>query len=101
MDEPNLQQEAMKKDYLEVLSTEAGRRVFGGIFHKLGLNTPITNCDVETMIYRAGLRAAVQIIANTIREANPRAVAECEIAYEKYEKYNNYDRRFTDGREDN
>ena len=38
-------------DYREVLSTDAGRRVFGGIFHACGLNAVGFQTDAATAAY--------------------------------------------------
>ena len=41
-------------DYREVLSTDAGRRVFGGIFHACGLNAVGFQTDAATAVIEIG-----------------------------------------------
>ena len=71
-------------DYREVLSTDAGRRVFGGIFHACGLNAVGLQADAATSAYVKGLHDAALRIANTIREIDPHGVGECEAAYREF-----------------
>lgn len=81
-------------DFKEVLSTEAGKRVFGHIFSIAGLNR--TGLKNE---YAQGIHDLALTIANTVREFNPYSVAECEIAFLKMKEafeigradYDNYD----------
>lgn len=68
-------------DYREVLSTDAGRRVFGGIFHACGLNAVGIQTDAAIAAYMKGLHDAALRITNTIREFDPHGVGECEAAY--------------------
>ena len=56
-------------DYGEILSTDAGKRVLGGIFFAAGLNNPL----------------ALQI-ANTVREVNIYGAAECDKAFADFKK---------------
>ena len=89
--------ELMKKqvedDYKEVLSTDAGKRLLGGIFYAGGLNKMAKRTDFEQGIFTMAL-----IIANTVRDADPLGVAKCEIAYKELkERFNDED----DGRHDN
>ena len=71
-------------DYREVLSTDAGRRVFGGIFHACGLNAVGFHADAASVAYAKGMHDAALRIANTIRELDPRGVGECETAYREF-----------------
>lgn len=71
-------------DYRELLSTDAGRRVFGGIFHACGLNAVGFQADAATAAYMKGMHDAALRIANTIRELDPCGVGECEAAYRKF-----------------
>ena len=64
------------KDYEEILSREAGLRIFGGIFYMSRINGVGLSTE-----YMQGRRDMGLMIANTIREVNPRLIAECEIAY--------------------
>ena len=74
-------------DYKEVLSTDAGKRIVGGIFYKAGLNSPGLKDE-----YYQGIRDFALVIANTIREIDPHLIADCETAYKDFE------RRFDDAR---
>ena len=74
------------QDYHEMLSREAGRRVFGGIFFNAGLNRPVGWKGSEAAAYEAGRRDLALAIANTIREADALGVAECELAYREFLK---------------
>ena len=76
MNEENLAKKAIYDDYKKVLSTEAGKRVFGGIFEFAQIN--ISGIKNE---YQQGLRDLAVTIANTIRHIDPHLIAECEIAY--------------------
>lgn len=71
-------------DYQEMLSTDAGRRVFGGIFHACGLNAVGFQTDAATAAYMKGMHDAALRIANTIRELDSRGVGECEAAYREF-----------------
>ena len=71
-------------DYREVLSTDAGRRVFGGIFHACGLNAVGFQTDAATAAYMKGMHDAALRIANTIREFDSREIGECEAAYREF-----------------
>ena len=83
--------ELMKKqilaDYKEVLSSEAGRRVLGGIFYDGRLNA-VAGWPSNELIasYVAGKRDLAMDIANTLREVNPFGVATCEVAYQDFLK---------------
>ena len=82
-----LRQELKVDDMREVLSTAAGKRVFGSIFDYCGLNdTTLSVHDHAFLSYKAGVRDAGNVIANSVREADPRAVAECEIAHAEFER---------------
>lgn len=65
------------KDYEEILSNEAGKRIFGSIFYATRINSPGLKND-----YQQGIRDTGIVIANTIREVNPVLIAECEKAYQ-------------------
>lgn len=67
------------KDYQEILSSEAGRRIFGGIFFATYQNTAGLLNDYQQGMRDSGLR-----IANTIREIDPRLIAECEISCKEF-----------------
>jgi hypothetical protein len=71
-------------DYREVLSTEAGRRVLGGIFYACRMNVSGVGKDAVEMAYWSGLRDAALTVANTIRAIDAREVGACEAAYEKF-----------------
>ena len=83
----DLAKKQIQDDYSEILSNEAGRRIFGGIFCNSGLNNP----GVKNEYYQ-GVRDLALVIANTIREIDPHLISECEIAY------TNFLRSFNDGR---
>ena len=68
-------------DYREVLSSEAGMRVLGGIFVRGRLTG--TGCMND---YQQGRRDLTVVIANTVYEVNPYGVADCLIAYEEFIK---------------
>ena len=68
-------------DYKEVLSTDAGKRVVGGIFYRSGLNSPGVKSE-----YYQGVRDFALVIANTIREIDPHLIADCETAYKDFER---------------
>ncbi len=94
MDEENQNEELLKrealqaamidKDYEELLSNEAGRRVFGGFFHACGLNSITLSESPAAMAYQQGMRAAALIVANRIRQLDPRLVGECDLAWSKF-----------------
>ena len=81
MTQEGLMRQQILADYREMLSTDAGRRVFGGIFHACGLNAVGFQQDASGAAYMKGMHDAALRIANTIRELNPRGVGECEAAY--------------------
>ena len=76
------------EDYMQVLSTDAGKRVLGGIFHRGRLNGVGLHTD-----YTQGMRDLAVKIANTVYEANPYGVIECMIAYEDFLKEHSEDER--------
>ena len=79
-------------DYKEVLSTDAGKRIVGGIFYKSGLNSPGLKSE-----YYQGVRDFALVIANTIREIDPHLIADCEKAYKDFERrFDDADRSSTD-----
>ena len=79
-----LERELILADYMEVLSTEAGKRMIGGIFHVCGLNASGISREPLEMTYQMGLRDAGLAVANTLRELHPRLVGECEAAYRDF-----------------
>lgn len=81
MTQKDLMRQQVLMDYQEMLSTDAGRRVFGGIFHACGLNAVGFQQDAAGAAYMKGMHDAALRVANTIREFDPRGVGECEAAY--------------------
>lgn len=81
MTQEGLMRQQILADYREMLSTDAGRRVFGGIFHACGLNAVGFQPDAAGAAYAKGMHDAALRMANTIRELDPRGVGECEAAY--------------------
>ena len=81
-----LRRQQIQSDYAEVLSTEAGRRVFGGIFHLCGINR--ADCIESPVLaaYQQGFRAAGLMVANSIREIGHHQIGECEQAYKEFER---------------
>ena len=79
----DLAKEQVHKDYKEILSTDAGKRIIGGIFFAAGLNNPGVKSD-----YYQGVRDLALVIENTLREINPHLIADCEIAYTDFVKRN-------------
>lgn len=69
------------EDYREILSSEAGKRVLGGIFHIGRLNGVGLCTD-----YSQGMRDLAVKIANTVYEVKPYGVADCMTAYEEFMK---------------
>ena len=69
-------------DYGEILSTDAGKRVLGGIFFAAGLNNPVS---VMNDFQRGRHDLALQI-ANTVREVNIYGAAECDKAFADFKK---------------
>ncbi len=72
----------IRNDYAEILQSEAGRRVLGGIFFTAGLNSPVSVKN-EFQLGRHDL--ALQI-ANTVREVDDYGVAECDKAFADFRK---------------
>ena len=68
-------------DYRKILSTDAGKRVLGGIFVRGRINGTGLETD-----YSQGMRDLAVKIANTVYEASPYGVVECMLAYEKFMK---------------
>ena len=66
-------------DYREILTSEAGKRMLGGIFFMGRLNGVGLSTD-----YSQGMRDLTVRIANTIYEVNPYGVADCMKAYEEF-----------------
>ena len=76
-----LMRKQILKDYEEILNTDAGRRILGGIFYAARLNNPGPLND-----YMQGRRDMALTIANTIREISPHSLANCEISYQNFKK---------------
>lgn len=86
-----LAQEQIHKDYREIISSEAGMRVLGGIFVRERLRgTRIFDA------YTHGRRDAAVDIANAVYEVNPYGVADCLTAYEEFIKEHSEDERRDD-----
>ena len=81
MNEDNLVKKQIYDDYKKVLSTEAGKRVFGGILILGEVNIPGLKNE-----YQQGFRDFAVTISNTIRAIDPVLVAKCEIAYNNFIK---------------
>ena len=75
----DLAQKQIYDDYKEILSTDAGKRIIGGIFLAAKLNQVGARNE-----YYQGLRDLALIIANTIRDINPHLIADCEIAHKEF-----------------
>ena len=84
-------QEQIHRDYREILSSEAGMRVLGGIFVRGRLTG--TGCMND---YQQGRRDLTVEIANTVYEVNPYGVADCLTAYEEFIKEHSDDERRDD-----
>ena len=69
-------------DYGEILSTDAGKRVLGGILFAAGLNNPVSVMDD----FQRGRHDLALLIANTIREVNIYGVAECNKVFADFRK---------------
>ena len=67
----------IQDDYREILSSNAGKRVLGGIFYRGRLNGVGLHTD-----YTQGKRDLVAEIANIIYEVNPYSVIDCMKAYD-------------------
>ena len=77
------------EDYREVLSSEAGKRILGGIFYECRLTYPGMLNE-----FQQGRRSIAVQIENTIREVNPYGLADCLTAYEDFMKeYRDDERR--------
>ena len=86
-----LAQEQIHKDYREILSSDAGMRVLGGIFVRERLRgTRIFDA------YTHGRRDVAIDIANAVYEVTPYGVADCLTAYEEFIKEYSEDERRDD-----
>ena len=75
----------IQDDYREILRSDAGKRVLGGIFFAGRIN----GCEVMTEFWQGRRSLAVQT-ANTLTEIDPYGVAECLKAYsDMLEMYEN------------
>lgn len=77
-----LAQEQIHKDYREILSSDAGMRVLGGIFVRGGLTKYMGSAN-DT---QRGMHDLAVSIASTVYEVNPYGVADCLTAYEEFIK---------------
>ena len=83
----SLKREQKLSDMRAVLSTQAGLRVMGNILAYCRANEPSMVVQSHALLaYQTGLRDAAGMIANGIREADPRLLAECEIAHVEFEE---------------
>ncbi len=78
-------------DYKEVLSSDAGRRVLGSFFDACGMTRLGGAQDAYWAGYDKGLRDAGTMVANSIREIDPRLVGECELAFQKMKERSDAD----------
>ncbi len=76
-----LMRKQILKDYQEILKSESGRRILGGIFYAARLNSPGPLND-----YMQGRRDLGLAIANTVREISPYLLANCEMSYQSFIK---------------
>ena len=76
-----LMKKQIRDDYREILSRDAGLRIFGSIFLSAG-----NNSVGQMSEYWNGRRDLGIQIANTIREIDPHLIAECELAYQDFIK---------------
>lgn len=77
-----LTQKRIHDDYRELLKTEYGMRVLGGIFRCAGLSKPVSAMNEAVR----GMHDLAQAIANTVYEVNPYGVADCLTAYDEFIK---------------
>lgn len=85
----DLARKKIHDDYREILSSEAGMRLLGGIFYGGRINRVGLSTD-----YLQGKRDLAMQIANTVYEVNPYGVADCMTAYEDFIKeYSDDERR--------
>ena len=84
-----LARKQIHEDYREILSSDAGKRVLGGIFCRGRLNGVGLMTD-----YLQGKRDLAVQIANTVYEVSPYGVADSMTAYEEFMKeYSDNERR--------
>jgi hypothetical protein len=77
----DLLKETMEADFREVLSGDAGRRLFGSIFFNCGGWDKGLTSDAYFMAYMNGRRAAALDLLNTVRGIDPMLVSACDAAY--------------------
>ena len=77
-----LAQKQIHEDYREILSSEAGMRVLGGIFVRGGLNRYMSGANDQ----QRGMHDLALSIALSVYEVNPYGVADCLTAYEDFIK---------------
>ncbi len=87
-----IMQKRIHEDYRELLKTEAGMRILGGIFQYGGLTIPVSTMSEAIR----GMHDLVQAIANTVYKVNPYGVADCLTAYEEFMKECGNDERGDD-----
>jgi hypothetical protein len=69
------------------METEAGKRVFGWLMDTSYRDrSSLVVGSFETTAYNEGMRAVANRLANTIRDIDPRLLAECEIAVREFDK---------------
>jgi NADP-dependent 3-hydroxy acid dehydrogenase YdfG len=73
-----------QNDLKEMLSSEAGRRVIGGIFHECGFWKAIFCGEaVAAAAFQEGMRATAVSLANRMRKIDPMLIARCEMDYQR------------------
>ena len=82
-----LKSEMRADDMRAALSQPEGLRVFGNILARCRVNEQAQYVgDHAILAYNAGFRDAGLMIADGIRLISPALLAECEIAYEEFER---------------
>ncbi|MBR1438991.1 MAG: hypothetical protein IJ587_10695 [Synergistaceae bacterium] len=66
----------IQDDYREILRSDAGKRVLGGIFFAGRIN----GCECMSDFHQ-GRRSLAVLTANTVAEIDPYGIAECMKAY--------------------
>jgi hypothetical protein len=78
---------ARRGDLSKVLRTAAGRRVLGRIIesgHRDDSSFAAGCPDITA--FNEGMRAIANLLANSIKEIDPRLLADCEIAHRDFER---------------
>jgi hypothetical protein len=74
-------------DLKNVLALDSGKRLIGRLAGCAAPgHTTLVAGSFELSAYNEGLRAAACVLANAVREIDPRLLAECEIAVREFEK---------------